>query len=258
MLDTLFNSGKLEKMLIRAYKPQVNKDSVPELSKKEEDKYQVQVNPESLSANLRIKWDYKSAPGNSGAEATYAGTRPSTYRLEFLFDGTGVIPKPAGPLDNVPIAGGIADLISGEDDYDVMEQLKAFMHVVYNYSGDDHRPRKVQLAYGKLTFDGVLTSMDIEYKLFKPDGSPLRAVAKASFAESITDEHRENKEKKSSPDLTHLVTVHEGDTLPLLSNDIYRNPNYYLEVARSNKLYSFRQLPTGSRITFPPINKTQR
>ena len=211
-----------------------------------------------MTASLRVLYENNTTHGNEGSEAVYASTAPAALNVEFLFDGTGVIPSTAGSLENVQKAGTTANPLDGNDKFDVMDQLKAFLKVVYDSNGDIHRPRKVQLVYGKLAFDGVLESLDIEYKLFKPDGTPLRAVAKASFKETISDLLRENKEKNSSPDLTHVRTVHAGDTRPLLTHSIYSNSSYYLEVARTNKLYSFRRLTEGSEIAFPPVDKSEK
>jgi hypothetical protein len=61
------------------------------------------------------------------------------------------------------------------------------------------------------------------------------------------------KENKSSPDLTHQRMVKMNDKLTLLSEDIYENSNYYIDVAKNNKLLSFRQLQLGENIIFPPI-----
>lgn len=255
MLPNPFDSGKLEKMIIRAYKPRKKADEKPELSDQDEDKYMVQVNPESYKVNYQINYDRSQAHGNSGSEAKYSNTSPPVLEFDFLFDGTGIIPPPAGPLDNIPIAGAIADLLSGSEEFDVTAELQKFAKVVYDYNGDQHQPRKIQLTWGKLQFDGVLSSLSIDYKLFKPDGSPIRAIAKASFDGSITDMLRENKEKNSSPDLTHIRNVIAGDKLPLMAHSIYRDSNLYLEVARANKLFNFRRLDHGHQISFPPVNK---
>ena len=261
MFPNPFDSGKLAKMIIQAMKP-VKADEKPEVSDKDEDKYMVQVNPENYKVNYQINYDRKPAHGNSGTEATYANTSPPVLDFEFLFDGTGVIPPPAGPLDNVPIAGAIvgaiSDLISGSDEYDVTTELQKFAKVVYDYSGNEHKPRKIRLTWGKLIFDGVLTSLTIDYKIFRPNGDPLRAIAHASFDGSISDMLRENKEKNNSPDLTHLRSVIAGDKLPLLANTIYRNANLYLEVARTNKMFNFRNLHAGDKVVFPPVDKATR
>jgi hypothetical protein len=251
VLPNPFDSGKLEKMIIQA----LTADEPPEVSSADEDKYMVQVNPESYRINYQINYSQEPAHGNSGSEARYANSAPPVLEFEFLFDGTGVIPAPAGPLDNVPIAGAIAGLFSGAEEYDVSKELQKFAHVVYDYSGTEHRPRQIRLVWGTLSFDGVLSSLTIDYKLFKPDGSPLRAVARATFDGRIADQLRELRENNNSPDLTHLRTTIAGDKLPLMAHKVYRTPNYYLEVARANKLFSFRDLKEGVQISFPPLDK---
>ncbi len=255
MLESVFGGGKLEKMSIRAYKPTANAKDKPVLSDAEGDKYMVQVNPDNYAINYRVNYNRRPAPGNSGSVARYTHTSPPGLEFTFLFDGTGVVPKPAGPLDNVPIAGAIADLIAGGDEYDVMTELQKFAKVVYLFEGKEHRPRRVQLNWGKLVFTGVLSTLAITYKLFKPDGTPLRAEARAGFEGSIEDMLREKVENKSSPDLTHVRQVIAGDNIQLMCQDIYGTPNPYIEVARVNKMYNFRKLKDGSAIFFPPVKK---
>jgi nucleoid-associated protein YgaU len=57
----------------------------------------------------------------------------------------------------------------------------------------------------------------------------------------------------SSPDLSHVVQVRQGDTLPLLCHRIYGDSRYYLKVAQFNGLQQFRSLPPGLRLHFPPL-----
>jgi hypothetical protein len=257
MLDSLFDSGKLAKMTIQAFLP-ANPDGTMDLSEAEEDKYTVLVNPESYSVSYRVNYERAPAIGNTSSEAKYANTSPPTLNFEFLFDGTGVIPMSSGPLDGVPIAGAIAgaitDLLDGEED-DVMAQLRKFIRVM-EYSGEEHQPRVIQLSWGKLLFVGVMSELTVDYKLFKPDGTPLRAIAKAAFDGTIDDKLREQVEGNSSPDLTHSRTVTEGDKLPLMTQKIYRSPHHYIGVAKANKLYNFRNLRAGSQLDFPPIDKS--
>ena len=44
-----------------------------------------------------------------------------------------------------------------------------------------------------------------------------------------------------------------GDTLPLLTKQIYGSPAAYLDVARFNGLDDFRTLTPGKEILFPPL-----
>lgn len=253
-------AGKLEKMLITAFKPARSQKEQPVLSKTPEDSYMVMVNPETYKINYQVNYAPTVVPGTPGRDAQYVNTEPPTLQFDFLFDGTGVIPKPAeglaGALENVPVLGAIASALSGGDAYNVLEEIRKFNHVIYEYKGEQHSPRKVQLTWGELSFDGVLSSLSYDFKLFKPDGTPLRAIASATFTGTISDFLREAKYKPSSPDLTHVKVVGEGDTLPLMAYQIYGDASYYLEVVRVNNLTNFRKLVPGTKLFFPPIDKS--
>ena len=91
--------------------------------------------------------------------------------------------------------------------------------------------------------------------MFRPDGSPLRAIINATFTEVLSQPAAQGEDKKSSPDLTHIRVVKEGDTLPSMANDIYGDFSYYLEVAKANNLQDFRNLMPGQKLYFPPFDK---
>jgi nucleoid-associated protein YgaU len=101
----------------------------------------------------------------------------------------------------------------------------------------------------------MLSELNVEYKLFRPNGSVLRAVAKAKFIEFIEKEELAAIQNNKSPDLTHIRMVQEGDTLPLMTYRIYGDSKYYLHVAKVNGLANFRKLSPGQQIYFPPLQK---
>ncbi|MEM9598186.1 MAG: LysM peptidoglycan-binding domain-containing protein [Acidobacteriota bacterium] len=251
----LFDQGQLEKMTLRAFRPQSSPDEAPQVSTEPEDTYVVQVNPKTYTLHQRLDYAPRQGQGNSGSDAVYTGTDPTTMQFEFLFDATGVVPTPSD-LGGVPLVGAIASALSGDEEFDVMTEIQKFSRVVYDYRGDEHRPRKVLLVWGTLEIACALVSLSYDFSLFSPDGTPLRAVAKCAFREAVTDAQREREENNNSPDLTHLRDVAEGDTLPLMADRIYGDPSLYLEVARVNKLVAFRRLRAGTRVAFPPTDKT--
>lgn len=248
----LFDKGKLEKMTIRAFKPAARPDDPPQPSDAPADTYVVQVNPTSYSLNHLLTYTYKRGQGFSKGLAVYNDSPPVNLSFEFLFDGTGVVPKPS-ELSDIPLIGAIASALSKPEPFVVMDEIKKFNKLVYTYAGGEHRPRSLLLVWGTLVFPCVLSSVEYRYTLFKPDGTPLRAVAACSFCESVPDAERVRKENATSPDLTHLRDVRDGDTLPMLAYDIYGKPELYLEVARANKLINFRRLRAASRVAFPPV-----
>ncbi len=117
-----------------------------------------------------------------------------------------------------PLQAPLPGLFSGDEPYDVTKELQKFAKVVYTFDSSGHSPRRVQLTWGKLVFEGVLGSLSLNYKLFGPDGSPLRVEARATFEGSISDMLRELEENKNSPDLTHVRKVVAGDNILLMSN----------------------------------------
>lgn len=231
------SNGKLEKLTIRAFTDTTFQEEIKEL------KYTAFVNPEKYSLSKKIEYFHQNAIGTSGDNPKFAKIISPELSIPFLFDRTGVIPetRAEGTLFN-----------------SVKEEIERFEQVVYNYSGQEHKPRHVQIGWGSLIFQAILSELSYEYKLFDKTGAPLRAVATAKFTYAVDDNKRAAKENQSSPDLTHVRQVIEGDTLPLMCKKIYGDPKYYLEVARFNNLTNFRKLQPGQRINFPPLEKTTK
>jgi nucleoid-associated protein YgaU len=101
----------------------------------------------------------------------------------------------------------------------------------------------------------VLKSASIAYKMFKPDGVPLRAVITANFTDNSDDRTRVAVAQDQSPDLMHARLMKAGDNLPAMCYKIYGDHNYYLEVARANRIDDFRNIAPGTKIFFPPLEK---
>ena len=169
----LFDQGKLEKMTIRAFLPRANPDDAPQVSDSPEDSYVVQVNPNSYTLNHVLNYSYQQGQGFSSSEATYSSSEPVTLQFDFLFDGTGVVPAPS-ELGGIPLVGAIASALAGSKPYDVMVEIEKFNRLVYDYHGDEHRPRQLLLVWGTLVFPCVLVTVSYRFPLFKPDGTPWK------------------------------------------------------------------------------------
>ena len=102
----------------------------------------------------------------------------------------------------------------------------------------------------------MLNELNLEYTLFRADGTPLRASATAKFVGYVEDELRVATERRESPDLTHLRVTRDGEKLQDHVVSIYGDAALYLEVARVNRLVNFRRLTTGQTLVFPPVNKS--
>ena len=106
-----------------------------------------------------------------------------------------------------------------------------------------------------MVFFARLKAMSLDYTLFKPSGEPLRVKVNLSFEGRMTKDKQKLLNEKSSPDLTHVIQVQAGDTLPLLCHRIYNDSSYYMQVARINKLVDFRNIEPGDELLFPPLKE---
>lgn len=238
--------GQLQKMQIVAYSD--NTFQTPTGNT-----YEVLINPESYSLTYGTESNSQSAQGSSETVSSFNKRIPQNLSFRFLFDGTGVIKKDQGILSG--LASGLAIPGVNANPPDVAQDIANFKKVVYDYDPTTHQPPFVQLRWGVLLYNCKLSRMTINFKLFKPDGTPLRAEADCSFEEVIDAERLAAIENRQSPDLTHIRTVIEGDTLSLLCFREYGDSKYYYEVAQVNGLTDFKQLTPGTKLIFPPIAK---
>jgi nucleoid-associated protein YgaU len=224
-------TGELKKLKIKAYSDPKFNNAV------EGAEFTTLVNPDKYAIAYKPEYDEKQAQGTSTKQPKFIRIAPQELDFELLFDSTGII-------DGNP----------NKDD-GIIDKIDAFKKIVFDYSGDEHKPYYLQVGWGALLFRGSLVDLNIEYKLFASDGTPIRAVAKMKVKGSVNDDLRSARENNKSPDLTHYRTVKDGDTLPLMTHRIYGDSKYYLEVAKANNLMNFRSLKAGQEIFFPPLTK---
>jgi hypothetical protein len=237
-------SGELTKVEIRAFEDKTYTNEIG--------KFELPINPEQFSQSFKVEYDFQQNQGSQGNDPKFKFTRPEELKLDFTFDGTGV----------VPVKG-----VKHSFHKNVVKQVEDFLKVVYNMKGNTHKPNFLRLLWGDFSFgskfseaksfDCILKDLQINYTLFAPDGKPLRAKLSATFVNYIEQERRVREQGNSSPDLTHLRKVKAGDNLPLMTYRIYGDPSYYLQVAKVNNLINFRRLATNTNLRFPPIEKTK-
>ena len=235
-------SGELIKLRIKAYSDEQFSDEVSE------GEFRTLLNPENYTFKYKIEQNDDQASGTSSAAPRFNKALPEDLELEFVFDRTGVITDYGAP-------GGSDDKTFKDEGGGIIGDVEKFKNVIFDYNGDEHKPNYLIISWGTLLFKGTLSEMDITFKLFKSDGTPLRAVARAKFKGFVEDNLRVAIENNSSPDLTHVRIVKDGDTLPLMAYRIYGDSKYYLEVAKANQITNFRKLTVGQKIFFPPIEK---
>jgi hypothetical protein len=195
--------------------------------------YSVMINPDTIKWQRSIEYNEQQAPDSSSASQKYKSTPSDKLNFDITIDCSGVVDAKRT---------------------DMSTEISALEAIVFTYNGEIHRPNFVIIQWGKnFIFKGVLTSFETSYTLFKPDGSPLRAKVSLSFSQYISPSTVKKLDKQESADVTHIVDVVEGNTLPQLCNDVWNDSSRYVDVARFNDLNKFRNLKGIDKLIFPPI-----
>lgn len=194
------------------------------------------MEPEQISFGNSIHYRDDRQLGSTGGDIRFEKYGPATLSLKFTIDCTGVV----------------EGTLPGDSVYDKVNDLADLLYV---YNSDGHSPSYVVVTYGELLFKGRLEKMDTKYQLFSSGGVPLRATVSLVFKRFMTGKEERKKFSKQSPDMSRLVTVKEGETLPYLCHRLYGDSLLVREVARFNELDSFRNIPAGTQLLFPPLKK---
>ncbi|MDR0757633.1 MAG: hypothetical protein LBF85_07300 [Tannerella sp.] len=192
----------------------------------------VQINPDSLKHTASIDYAKDMRVAVSGNEIKFNRMNNSSLSFDIVFDGTGIIPLKEGNVS------------------DAINKLES---VAYNIVNDIHEPNYLQISWGSFVFKGRMSSMDYEYNLFSSDGKPLRVKVSMHLAGYMDRETEAKQANRNSPDMSHTVTLKSGESIAWWCHKIYGDASYCTDVARFNRLQSFRNVAPGMQIIFPPL-----
>src|SRR3954468_14854492 len=179
--------AKFDRMKIQPYSDKEFKDAVGKA-------FEVTINPETYTTRHKIEFCETQAPGTSMPFLKFNKIAAQEISFDFLFDSTGVKKDPS------PISIGLVNPLKKTKS--VADDIDEFRKKIIEYKSDVHRPYFLKIMWGTLLFKCVLTNLDIEYKLFKPDGTPIRAIAKCTFKGTIEEDLRTALQNNQSPDIT--------------------------------------------------------
>ena len=231
------NTSEPKKLIIQGFKDPTFENKVTDDQGKELADFVALINPSSIRQRKSVNIKTKGNPaGSTNSKANFQSINPETLTFQLILDGTGIV-EPTTATQNK----SVKDLIDH------------FIKLTFDFKGEIHEPYYLKILWGTFIFEGRLTSCDISYTLFEPNGDPLRAKLDLTFTSSQDLETQQRLRNTNSPDLSHTLVVKEGDTLPLLCEKIYKDSSMYLQVARINGLVNFRKLIPGITLLFPPI-----
>ena len=196
--------------------------------------YTAHINPESIKHSRAVKVNNENVSNTAYDVFQFKGYGKETVSMQLILDGTGFINNSAGS---------------------VASQLSQLLSCIYLYKSSSHKCHYIQISYGSAFKEKWwnIESLDINYTLFDSSGNPLIAEVDLSFVIHRNKKALQQADPPFSPDVTHVFTFKEGDSLTSMCQEIYDDVGYYVQVAKMNGLTNFRNIPIGTKLFFPPL-----
>lgn len=124
---------------------------------------------------------------------------------------------------------------------------------------DFHAPPIVRFVWDgdkrnkQLGFRGVLTSVNIQFVLFTPEGVPIRAKASLSLTEYRPVEITVRDMGLESSDFGKRYMVRAGDSLASIAAREYRDPGKWRVIAEHNDIRDPRRIEPGRELSLPRL-----
>ncbi|MEM7105409.1 MAG: hypothetical protein AAF502_19890 [Bacteroidota bacterium] len=190
--------------------------------------YMCMFNPESYKIENDIQYNDEQSIGEESWSPVYKGIAPRKFTFDFLIDGTGA----AGSKREVFL--------------DVM----GFKSAV-DFNPLINRTPYLLLMWGTMILNCVIDSYSINYTLFRPDGTPLRATISATFMEFKSDTF---KAVENAVTAGGLITSIAGAAVNLttIATESMGSPDFHIDIAKANDMDSPRASTTGNPVSIPP------
>lgn len=198
-----------------------------------------QFNPETISVSKSVELKEHNAQGGDSGEKEFTHGVSRTLKIGELWfdtydDKSNVRSKFIDPLEELTL-----------------------------YDETIHKPPKVLFVYGKFMQESdaihnyplYVKSIQVDYKMFLPDGTPVRAKVSLELIEATSLQEQMQKKHKSSPDHAKVYVVQRGDTLQSISYKEYDTVNEWRRIAEANGIDDPMDLEPGLRLLVPPILK---
>ena len=198
----------------------------------------VLFNPREYSIAKTNAWTFKPVVGSTVPPAQYGGGNPRTLTLNGLLLDKSL----AGPNGNVKA---------------IVEKLFGLMATASGAGagGADAVPPFVTFAWGaNVTFKAVITSLTVAYKLFQPNGDPIRADVNMALTEAEqTEVAAQNPTTRAQAGLG-VHTVRDGDSLQSIAYRSYGDATQWRVIARANGIDNPLKLRSGALLDVPRLD----
>src|SRR3954451_19170789 len=202
-------------------------------------------NPTEYSIAKTNSWDPPKVNGKSAPKMTFTSGTPRKLDLTLLFDET-LPPKAPAATAAVPVGEACKTLL---DAMEVPKTAKA--------GTPKAEPPLFTFSWGPLVFKGACTSLTITYKLFTPEGLPLRADVKLSLTEDVQSTKGQNPTTRATGGFG-VHRIKDGDPLPSISYEAYGDATRWRLIAEANGVDNPLHLRRGRSLSVPAVEEWWR
>jgi Contractile injection system tube protein/LysM domain len=193
-------------------------------------------NPSEYTISKSNKWTVKPVVGEGTPTAEFGGGDAQKLTLDLMFDDAD---RPDGDVRGIT------------------NQLFAAMAVdkAHASSKNSGRPPTIEFGWGaNTTFKAVCDSLKVQFLLFRPNGTPVRAKATISLiqAEPKVGKGPQNPTTRGIGGLrTHVVR--DGDSIQSVAYSAYGDATLWRRIAEANGIDDPLSLPRGSVLSIPTL-----
>lgn len=197
---------------------------------------QFQFNPNKLALSKSVEWRRKPARmAGQAALPEFVGSGPRSLNVDVFLDAT-----------------------AGHDN-SVEERVEQLMIACVPTKASLRKKKPaspwVRFEWGtakSVSFDGVLSSLSVDYSLFDVDGKPLRATCSLAIEEAGAGTPGQNPTSGSrEARRTHQVVA--GDSLPQLAWREYGDATAWRVIAEANDIDDPMVLVPGTELLVPGV-----
>ncbi len=117
-----------------------------------------------------------------------------------------------------------------------------------------HAQSMVTFTWGDMEFQGFITSLNINYKMFNRNGYPVRAELDLGIlGEDKKILQTLGAKPRESPDRTKYRTLHQKDELWMLAEEEYQDPACWKEIAKENGILNPRKVDYTKQLKVPSL-----
>lgn len=198
-------------------------------------------NPNEYAISKANAWTVKPVVGASLPSPQFSGGHARELTLNLLFDAD-------------PASG---DVTSATDALFAMMEVNSSLA-----SGrtNQARPPSITFAWGTFTsFKAVCSRLNVQFTMFKPDGTPIRATAALTLIQVEKDPRSgqgtpaapQNPTTRAERMRVHIVRA--GDSLQSIAYAHYGDPNRWRTIAHENGIDDPLNLQSGAELSVPQV-----